>query len=232
LIELGEIVTSSNFTNGRRDDSNQIAKDFIAKLKANEDFKDLFKKKKSVNGLFTDAMRHNMTPLDQAIIESITIAGLGDDKRMEKLYSNICIVGGGANLDKFDTILMDRLHMLRNEMFGSSKLPDAITAAKEWKKEAGDKLINPDSESKDDSASQEQHKLNKEQLQTLTDLVVDSQPIEMVITGRGEMDPTGLAWKGGCVFGRLKIREEMGISAEDWDVFGSRCITYSSLFPY
>jgi actin-related protein 8 len=47
-----------------------------------------------------------------------------------------------------------------------------------------------------------------------------------------EMDPELITWKGGGVYAKLKIVNEVWISARDWDLLGSRCLQYKALFVY
>ncbi|KAK6204888.1 actin-related protein [Scheffersomyces amazonensis] len=47
-----------------------------------------------------------------------------------------------------------------------------------------------------------------------------------------EFDPAMLTWKGGSVYGRLKVVNEMWITTQDWDLLESRCLYYKSLFNY
>ncbi|KAK9353996.1 hypothetical protein V1523DRAFT_409504 [Lipomyces doorenjongii] len=47
-----------------------------------------------------------------------------------------------------------------------------------------------------------------------------------------DMDPTLLVWKGGSVFVKLKIANEVWIGSRDWDLLGSRCLQYKCLFLY
>jgi actin-related protein 8 len=47
-----------------------------------------------------------------------------------------------------------------------------------------------------------------------------------------EIDPEVITWKGGSVYAKLKIVNEMWISAKDWDLLGSRALQYKALFMY
>ncbi|CAH2352454.1 actin-like protein Arp8p [[Candida] railenensis] len=47
-----------------------------------------------------------------------------------------------------------------------------------------------------------------------------------------EFDPEVLTWKGGSVYSRLKVINEMWVSQNDWDLLESRCLYYKSLFNY
>lgn len=327
LVELSELFINSNtIGSGRRGKTNDISSKLKSRYR-NAHYaqqKDQEKGDDAAGGdKRTDRMRQNMTPLDRAIIESITVAGLSDQSRLEKMYSNICLVGGGGRLDGFDSMLMDRLHINRNEILSSSKLVDALNLIKQWKrtfekeqkqrakekeeekekerlkeekegdgpgehdkgkekpKAGGDDDDDDDgdddegsdddtaaaaSKSKsstsattksatpaptataaaasaaaapaandvdnDDDNDDDELKLSKEQLREVTDLLLDGTPIAVDITGKGELDPLVLGWKGGCVYARLKIFEETWMNAGDWDILGSRSLTYGSLFSY
>lgn len=47
-----------------------------------------------------------------------------------------------------------------------------------------------------------------------------------------DMDPAMVTWKGGAVYGRLKVIDEMWISARNWEILGSRCLQYKSIFAF
>ena len=54
----------------------------------------------------------------------------------------------------------------------------------------------------------------------------------IVIPPPKEMDPALLAWKGGSVFGQIRLVEELYITTKDWDLHGSRILQYKCLFTY
>jgi actin-related protein 8 len=227
----------------------------------------------------TNAMRRNMTPLDRAIIESITISGLGDQSRLEKMYANICLVGGGAKIEGFDSILTDRIHLNRSDVLGSGNLVAAIAAMRiqmqehtraeeaEVKRaieqrerelqEQREREREEEEKAKENGKEKDPHShrfkpapppvklperpyvrfsLGSEQTQTLGELLVQGTPMSVDITGGGrgenEIDPASLAWKGGCVYARLKLADEMWMGASDWDLLGARALIYGSVFPY
>ena len=289
LVELSDLfINSSTIGSGRRGKTNDISSKLKSRYR-NAHYAQ--QREEGDSGSSTDGMRQNMTPLDRAIIESITVAGLGDQSRFEKMYTNICLVGGGGRLEGFDSMLMDRLHINRNEILSSTKLVEALGLIKQWKREfekehkqrakdagedAGDtaegdaaadkapdkapdktpadktaadktplektpapvSLADEDDDApeapadEDDAPADEELRLSKEQLRTVTQLLLAGAPMGVDITGRGELDPLVLGWKGGCVYARLKIFEETCVSGADWDVLGSRALTYGSLFSY
>lgn len=122
--------------------------------------------------------------LDHAIIQSIKSAALTDASRSAKMYENIIIVGGGALLAGFETLLVDRLGI--------------------WRSMAR-------AEGEDDGVSDEA-------------IAVMPPP--------RDMDPQILTWKGGAVFSRLKVVEEMYITQKEWDLLGPRSIHYRTMFAY
>lgn len=47
-----------------------------------------------------------------------------------------------------------------------------------------------------------------------------------------DMDPSLITWKGGGVFAKLKIVNEMWITPTEWDMIGSRCLHYKAMFLF
>jgi actin-related protein 8 len=180
----------------------------------------------------TVSMRRNMTPLDKAIVESITISGLNDQNRLQKLYGNICLVGGGAKIDGFEGILMDRLSIVRNDILGNSRLIDVMGLVRGWKT-----TVNENIDQKISSPTEEELKLKlkltEEQISDIDTLLKTGENINLDVTGKSNViDPSALSWKGGCVYARLKVAEELWISNKDWSVLGSRSLVYGSVFNY
>ncbi|KAG0691083.1 actin-like protein arp8 [Pichia californica] len=294
LVELSELFINSNtIGSGRRGKTNDISSKLKSRYR-NAHYAqqrkqgEIERNIKENKELTTNSMRQNMTPLDRAIIESITVSGLNDQSKIEKMYSNICLVGGGGRLEGFDSMLMDRLHINRNEILGSSKLIEAINLIKSWKREFDreqkirikekqekekilekeererlDKEVGKDKDSStknkigdgdgdddndnggadDDDVSDhegeekssdenESFSLNKEQIQEIITLLSEGTSMNIDITGKGDVDPVNLGWKGGCIYARLKIIDEMWMNGADWDILGSRALTYGSLFNY
>lgn len=125
-----------------------------------------------------------LTGLDHAVIQSIKSAAVSDPTRPGKMYENIIIIGGGAQLAGFETLLVDRLGIWRS-------------------------MARNDGE--DDGVSDEA-------------IAVMPPP--------RDMDPQILTWKGGAVFSRLKVVEEMYITQKEWDLLGPRSIHYRTMFAY
>ncbi|KAG7766864.1 hypothetical protein KL931_003748 [Ogataea haglerorum] len=161
----------------------------------------------------TNDFRVNMTPLDKAIIESITYAASGDQQRLEKLYQNILIVGGGSKIEGLDTILVDRLHLNRAPLLASSKLAEITKQVQQWK--------------------DKEKALSEEHVQEINNKVASGGVTTIEIIANDEnLDPSMLVWKGASVFARLKIVEEMWIGEKYWDIFGGRALSYTTLFNY
>ncbi|ODV83055.1 hypothetical protein CANARDRAFT_30283 [[Candida] arabinofermentans NRRL YB-2248] len=165
----------------------------------------------------------NMTPLEQAIIQSITYSSFSDQARLERLYSNILIVGGGGKLEGLDGILIDRLHMARSGLLASNKLAEVIKVVKQWKDEA----------LSDGSIESGEFRLSKSQIQELNSMIVSGQlsTIE-ILSNSKDIDPAMLICKGGSVFSRLKIADELWVDEKNWDELGVRCFNYTCLFNY
>lgn len=178
-----------------------------------------------------DSRTRNMTPLDKAIIESITVAGYESKTRLESLYSNISLIGGGCKTDGFDSILVDRLNITRSPLLGCNRLEDITKLIKGW---YDDWLAEQKKEDKgeNDKEKKEMFVLTKSQIQKISNIVSDSQLLGIEILPNAGVDPSILSWKGGSVFSRLKIINELWVDQEDWDRLGSRSLNYVSLFGY
>ncbi|KAI5962795.1 ARP8 [Candida theae] len=179
----------------------------------------------------------NDVPLEKAIVESITNATIacGDFTKMKKFYDNILVVGGGlSKINGYDLILTDRLNIWRPRILSTSSfesvidylkklLTDAISQAKE---------AIPASEETNQEVEIE---LSPESLDLnhIDQLVNQGSvlPITILPTPR-EFDPSMLTWKGGSVYSRLKVVNEMWINQKDWDLLGSRSLYYKSIFNY
>ncbi|SGZ46395.1 CIC11C00000003048 [Sungouiella intermedia] len=192
------------------------------------------------------------TPLDKAIIESITNAGIATDfSKAQKLYDNLLVVGGGlAKFPGFDLLLNDRISIWRPKYLSSTSLDEIlnhvgkekekvdtkrkalITEAKE-KKIKGEQTLDEVELTEEELAA-----INKETQLTLdlarTDGISDQGslvPIN-VLPAPNEFDPQEVSWKGGSVYSRLKVVNEMWIGQSDWNLLHSRCLYYKSLFNY
>ncbi|GMF07405.1 unnamed protein product [Ambrosiozyma monospora] len=194
-------------------------------------------------------LRKNMTPLDKAIIESITMAGFTDQSRADKLYSNILLIGGGCKIEGLDEILLDRLYFNRPQLLGCNKLEELCKQVIDWKSqfekrrdEAYNKQqlqlkenggVKPEGfVAVDKTAEFELSKEQEQELSMIANASTTSSTAIKILSSSKEIDPGTLGWKGGSVFARLKIVEELWINEDDWDRLGSRTLNYISLFNY
>lgn len=190
-------------------------------------------------------------PLDKAIIESITNAGIATDfGKAKKLYDNLLVVGGGlAKFDNFDVLLNDRINIWRPKFFSSSTLDDVLGYVSKEKDKMDNKrktLIEEAKKKKKGGQSSDDVELTEEQLDAIdseTQLYVDLDRADglsdqgqivavNVLPPPKEYDPRELTWKGASVFGRLKVASEMWITPADWELLNSRTLYYKSLFNY
>ncbi|KAI5966338.1 ARP8 [Candida pseudojiufengensis] len=224
---------------------------------------------------FNNNLNLNKTPIEKAIVESITNASLSSDiSKMKKFYDNILIVGGGlAKINGYDLILADRINIWRPKFLSTTSfdsimdhltsevrkntlkkrelLDEAIKEAKEAKQlakeeEAAANGEDPQPEPPQQQQDEEEIELSQEILDSIdsqTELNLDINyydqiseegnhiPINILPTPR-EFDPSMLTWKGGSVYSRLKVVNEMWINQKDWDLLGSRSLYYKSIFNY
>lgn len=192
-------------------------------------------------------------PLEKAIIESITNAGLSTDlNKIKKLYDNLLIVGGGfAKISGYDLILSDRINIWRPKFLSSSSLDKILeyvnteTKKTEEKKKALihelklKKQENPEQNLDEVQLTEEEFEQIEQKSELKLDLdYVDSiydqgslLPVNVLPPPR-EFDPDMLTWKGGSVYARLKVVNEMWITSSEWDMLETRCLYYKSLFNY
>jgi actin-related protein 8 len=218
-------------------------------------------------------------PLEKAIIESITNAGIATDfSKVKRLYDNLLIVGGGlGKIPGFDLLLTDRINIWRpkflsllamdeimeyvtNEVAANDKkkqdLISEYKSAKSAKKPAGEAnghsspAPKVEADELDDDAPaptniddvdldpKEIAQINKATELELDldyiDSISDKGPLLLinVLPPPREFDPEVLTWKGGSVYARLKVINEMWVTQNDWDLLQSRCLYYKSLFNY
>lgn len=191
-------------------------------------------------------------PLEKAIIESITNAGIASDfSKTSKLYDNLLVVGGGiAKIPSFDLILSDRINIWRPKFLSTSTLDDILeyvsgeklkvdSARQQMIDEAKQKKVEKDQPIEEVVLSDKEMGQIEEENQLHLDLdFIDSisdkgsdLPVTVLPSPR-EFDPEILSWKGGSVYARLKVISEMWISQDEWDLLESRCLYYKSLFNY
>lgn len=191
-------------------------------------------------------------PLDKAIIESITYAGIATDfNKTKKLYDNLLIVGGGlAKFPGFDVLLNDRINIWRPKFLSSSGLDDVLNYANKEKEKSEAKRKDMIAEAKKKKATGDQSvddvELSEKEIKDIeeaTGLFLDLEKADSysdqgalipvnVLPAPREFDPQELCWKGGSVYSRLKVVNEMWITQKDWDLLRTRCLYYKSLFNY
>lgn len=201
--------------------------------------------------LLSDKMRAVSIPLDKAIIESITNAGIAlDFNKARKLYDNILVVGGGlAKFPAFEALLNDRINIWRPRFLSITSLEELLTSLTKNKEklEARRKTLIAAAKSKKKSTlSQEEVELTSEELDKIekeTKFTIDLEHADAVaeqgqvfqvsiLSPPKELEPEMICWKGGSVFARLKVAGELWIAREDWDLLNSRCLYYKCLFNY
>ncbi|QPG76411.1 hypothetical protein FOA43_003800 [Brettanomyces nanus] len=185
----------------------------------------------------TNSERKNMTALDEAVLESITMAGYDNTERLTTLYGNISLIGGGSKIEGFDQMLLDRLNITRSPILASNKLATIVDLVRGWKedwttteKKKREKLEQAGKNA--DKLKEEKFELTKSQLQRISNVVNNSQLLPIEILVNANVDPSTLSWKGGSVFARLKILDELWLNQMDWDRLGSRGLNYVSMFSY
>lgn len=190
-------------------------------------------------------------PLDKAIIESITNAGVAlDFNKVKKFYDNILVVGGGlARFPAFETLLNDRVNIWRLRFLSASTLEELIVSLSKDKEklEARRKLLIAAAKSKKKSGlSQEEVELTPAELEVIdqetaftinldrADAVASQGQTTQVsiLSPPKELAPEMICWKGGGVFARLKVARELLIARDDWELLYLRCLYYKSLFNY
>ncbi|KAG7662387.1 ARP8 [[Candida] subhashii] len=193
-------------------------------------------------------------PLEKAIVESITNAGLAPNSdlgKIKKLYDNILVVGGGlAKISGYDLMLTDRINIWRPKFLSSTAIDSIIEYVQQEIKATNDmrqqfideakvKYQEEGQQIEDVELSQEildsieaktQVKLDLEYIDSISDQGT-LMPVNVLPPPR-EFDPEMLTWKGGSVYGRLKVVNEMWITQKDWDLLGSRCLYYKSICNY
>lgn len=190
-------------------------------------------------------------PLDKAIIESITNAGIATDfGKARKMYDNLLVVGGGlAKFPGFETLLSDRINIWRPRLLSASTLDDILlTVLKEKDKMDAKRkqMVNELKSKKKKGSDAEDVELTPAELRVIdeeTRVLVDLEKAHAVaeqgtltpvsvLPAPKEFDPQDTCWKGGSVYGRLKVVNEMWITQDDWNLLSTRCLNYKSLFNY
>lgn len=181
--------------------------------------------------------RKNYTPLEKAIIQSITNASTPIDvAKMSSFYSNIQVVGGGSKIPALDFILTDRINIWRPRLLSLTSFPNFY---KKLAKQAKDiKTAGKTGESEEeDQSSKKINEMISAELQAYWDSIEAQNgsehllPVNVLPPPR-DMDAAELAWKGACVLAQIKLVEELYLTSTDWDIHGSRILQYKCLFTY
>ncbi|ODV93858.1 hypothetical protein PACTADRAFT_51607 [Pachysolen tannophilus NRRL Y-2460] len=167
----------------------------------------------------------NFTPLDIAIIESITQCSYADSSKLKKLYENILIVGGSSKISGFDNLLYDRLNIWRSKLLSCTNLGEIFRIIEQERQSF--------EESQKDKEEKEPFKITKNLLTKVNDVVEESNILPVgILSSSRDIDPEILCWKGGSVYGRLKVVNEMWVDEKEWDLMGTRCFQYKSMFNF
>lgn len=186
--------------------------------------------------------RANYTPLEKAVVQSITNASLHlDISKMPSFYSNILVCGGGSKIPALDFILTDRINIWRPRLLSQNSFP---TFYKKLSKQVKDiKTAGKNSEGKsnvpqeDEQLQEKVHDVIQKEFQKYTE-TIESQgngdptlPVTVLPPPR-DMDPAMLVWKGASVLAQIKLVEELYLTGTDWDIHGSRILQYKCIFTY
>lgn len=171
---------------------------------------------------FKTSDKPNFTPLDVLIIESISQCSSLDLGKMKKLYENILLVGGGSKISGFDNILYDRINIMRSRLLSCSNLEDIFKLI-----ELERSLFFKDHE------KEELYRISDDLMIKIEDLIASSSilPVEILSSSR-EIEPEILCWKGGSVYGRIKVVNEMMVDYKEYDLLGLRCFQHKSMFNF
>lgn len=187
-------------------------------------------------------LRENYTPLEKAIVQSITNACLSlDISKMSTFYSNILLCGGGSNIPALDFILTDRINIWRPRLLSQTSFPELY---KKLSKQIKD-IKNPAKNSEGKSNGPQEEEQLKEKIREVIrgeferyNEHVESQnnadhilPVSVLPSPR-ELDPSMLIWKGASVLAQIKLVEELYLTGADWDMHGSRILQYKCIFTY
>lgn len=181
--------------------------------------------------------RKNYTPLEKAIIQSITNASISlDVAKMTSFYSNILVVGEGSEIPALDFILTDRINIWRPRLLSVSSFTNFYKKLAKQAKDlrAAAKAQNPEEE---DKSPQKIKEMIKEELEEYWEGVEAQNgnehllPVSVLPPPR-DMDPAVVIWKGASVLAQIKLVEELYLTSTDWDIHGSRILQYKCLFTY
>lgn len=180
-----------------------------------------------------------LTPLDKALIQSIANACRYDFTKLKTFFENILIVGGSAKIEALDFILIDRINIWRPKLLALTTLPEFLKAVEatmnKWHVEK-EYTKNMDNKEMVAELDEQLYVLLQQELENFLqssnfDGHGNVSPVQILPAPR-DIDPSILTWKGGSVFARLKIMEELWINDNDWELLGSRTLQYKTMFIY
>jgi actin-related protein 8 len=174
-----------------------------------------------------------ISPLDKAIIQSITNAAREDYTKLKSFYANLLIVGGGSKIESLDFILTDRINIWRPKLLAIQQLPEFIKQLESIvvKFEKEHEMSKQTDDQELDRLQHELDSLIEQELNQFLEQVNTIIPVEVLPSPR-DIDPSVLTWKGGSVYSRLKLIQELWITERDWDLLGSRVLQHKSLWNY
>lgn len=183
-------------------------------------------------------MRKNYTPLEKAIVQSITNASIPlDIAKMSTFYSNILVVGGGSNIPALDFILTDRINIWRPRLLSLTTFPNFYKKVLKQAKDMRATVKSGKAEEEEEEMKLKVDSMIKEELQKYWDSIEAQNgnehllPVNVLPPPR-DMDPSMLIWKGASVLAQIKLVEELYLTSTDWDIHGSRILQYKCLFTY
>lgn len=181
--------------------------------------------------------RKNYTPLEKAIVQSITNACVSlDISKMTSFYSSVLVVGGGSKIPALDFILTDRINIWRPRLLSVNSFPNFYKKVSKQVKDMRN-AGKPGTPEEEQQLQKDVDSMIKEELQSYWE-GVDAQggnehlfPVSVLPPPR-DMDPAVLVWKGASVLAQIKLVEELYLTSADWDIHGSRILQYKCIFTY
>lgn len=181
--------------------------------------------------------RKNYTPLEKAIVQSITNACVSlDISKMTSFYSSILVVGGGSKIPALDFILTDRINIWRPRLLSINSFPNFYKKVSKQVKDMRN-TGKPATPEEEQQLQKDVDNMIKEELKSYWE-GVDAQgsnehlfPVSVLPPPR-DMDPAVLVWKGASVLAQIKLVEELYLTSADWDIHGSRILQYKCIFTY
>lgn len=195
--------------------------------------KDLLNSENFDNGLNTNSK--TFSELDKIIIQSIANGSRHDFTKSKIFYENLLIVGGSAKIESLDFILTDRINIWRPKILSYLQFFDFFkkleTTVTSFEKKNELSKLQPDDENLKKFQIQLDEIIERELDEFMNNSNNSILSVEVLPSPR-DIEPSILTWKGGSVFARLKIMEELWITERDWNLLGSRTLQHKLLFNY